>query len=129
MDLIMEHLAAAIAAGIAALVLWLRAWAVDLYRRHILETALGRAVGLALANPAVRAGAAAAVDDAARIGADYLRRTIPDTLRALGVGGVLVDMVRGELGRHLPPPPDPVAGPDLDAVRIPRTPVLFEGEE
>ena len=128
MDLIMEHLAATIAAGAAALLVWLRAWAVDLYRRRILETALGRAVGLAMANPAVRAGAAAAMDDAARIGADYLRRTIPDTLRKLGVQGALVDMVRGELGKHLPPPPAPVPGPDPEAVRVPRTPVLFEGE-
>ena len=125
MEAIYEHLAAAIAAGVAAFVLWLRSMLMDLYRRHLLETALDRAAGLALANPAVRAGVEAAIEDATRIGADYLRRTIPDTLRALGVGGVLVDMVRGEIGLHL----EQIARPEPEPVRIPRTPVLFEGEE
>ena len=116
------------AAVLAYLVLWARGVLTDLYRRHILETALDRAAGMALANPEVRAGAEAAVRLAAQHGAAYLRGTIPDTLRRLGVGGALVDMVRGEIGLHLEragiAPLPPAVAPE--AVVIPRTPVLFD---
>lgn len=126
MESLNEHLSALVAGGVASLVLWLRAWALDLWRRRILESALGRAAGLALADPAVRAGAQAALDLAVAHAAAYLERSIPDTLRRLGVGGALPEMVRGEIGRRLAQPP--AAPPAPEPVRIPRTPVLFEGD-
>ncbi len=130
MELVQEHLAALVAAGMSALVLWLRGWALDLWRRRILESALGRAAGLALADPEVRRGAERALGLAVERGATYLRRTVPDTLAALGVGATLTDMLRGEIGRRLAemPPLSHAAVTVADGIHIPRTPVLFESE-
>ena len=130
MDLIQEHLAALVEAGMSAFVLWLRSWALDLWRRRLLESALGRAAGLALADPEVRRGAERAMDMAVERGVIYLRRTVPDTLRNLGVGATLADMLRGEIGRRLAvtAPALPAAMAVAESIRIPRTPALFESE-
>jgi hypothetical protein len=130
MEMVQEHLAALVAAGMSAFVLWLRGWALDLWRRRILESALGRAAGLALADPEVRRGAERAMDIAVERGVTYLRHTVPDTLTALGVGATLADMLRGEIGRRLVemPPLSPAAVTVTDAIRIPSTPVLFDSE-
>jgi len=130
MELVQEHLAALIAAGMSALVLWLRGWALDVWRRRILESALGRAAGLALVDPEVRRGAERALDLAVGRGVTYLRRTVPDTLTALGVGATMAEMLRGEIGRRLAEmPPLPSARVTAaDAIRIPRTQALFESE-
>ncbi len=131
MELFQEHLAALVAAGMSAFVLWLRSWALDLWRRRILESALGRAAGLALADPEVRRGAERALDLAIEQGAAYLRRTVPDTLAALGVGATLTDMLRGEIGRRLadmPPVLTPRASPAPEPIRIPSTPTLFDSK-
>jgi hypothetical protein len=130
MEMVQEHLAALVAAGMSAFVLWLRGWALDLWRRRILESALGRAAGLALADPEVRRGAERAMDIAVERGVTYLRHTVPDTLRSLGVGATVADMLRGEIGRRLVemPPLSPAAVTVTDAIRIPSTPVLFDSE-
>jgi hypothetical protein len=63
-----------------------------------------------------------------------LRRTVPDTLAALGVGATMAEMLRGEIGRRLaemPPAPTPLPSAAVaaaDAIRIPSTPALFESE-
>ena len=130
MDLVQEPLAALVAAGVVAFVAWLRGWALDWWRRRVLESALGRAAGLALGDPEVRRGAERALDQAIEHGQAYLRRTVPDTLRALGVGSALAEMLRGEIGRRLAAVP-PTSAPTMvdNGIRIPRTPVLFEGED
>ncbi len=133
MELVQEHLAALVAAGLSALVLWLRSWALDLWRRRLLESALGRAAGLALADPEVRRGAERALDLAIERGVTYLRRTVPDTLRSLGVGANLAEMLRGEIGRRIVPAPSvlPAATTTLavaESIRIPSSPKLFDSE-
>jgi hypothetical protein len=76
MELVQEPLAALVAAGMSALVLWVRGWALDVWRRRILESALGRAAGLALVDPEVRRGAERALDLAVGRGVTYLRRAV-----------------------------------------------------
>lgn len=131
MELVQEHLAALVAAGTSAFVLWLRSWALDLWRRRLLESALGRAAGLALADPEVRRGAERALDLAVGRGVTYLRRTVPDTLAALGVGATLAEMLRGEIGRRLTeaaPALSAASNLPANGIRIPSTPVLFDSE-
>jgi hypothetical protein len=64
-------------------------------------------------------------------GVTYLRRTVPDTLAALGVGATLAEMLRGEIGRRLTevaPALSAASGLPANGIRIPHTPVLFDSE-
>ena len=96
-----EHLAV-IAAILGHAVPWARRTLDDWLARQRLETALGRAAGLILADPAVQARGALALEASITVGRDYLRQAIPDTLRTLGVTeDRLLLMLRGEAGKRL----------------------------
>jgi hypothetical protein len=97
-----ELLLALLAAILGRALPWLRATVEDWAARQRLESALGRAVGLILTDPAVQARGALALEAAIGVGRGYLREAIPDTLQRLGVTEErLVLMLRGEAGKRL----------------------------
>jgi hypothetical protein len=105
-DILLAHLTelmlAVIAAILARAVPWARAMLEDWLARQRLESALGRAAGLILADPQVQARGALALEQAVEVGRAYLRDAIPDTLRRLGVTEErLLLMLRGEAGKRL----------------------------
>ena len=70
--------------------------------RQRLESALGRAAGMALQDRAVQAAGQMALGAAVGVGVDYVQRAIPDTLQKLGVDTArLNDMIVGQVGQLL----------------------------
>lgn len=85
MDLVQAHLAELLVVVLGLVLVQVRAWVEDLLARFRLEGALGRAVGLVLADERARS-AAEGLRQAAIIAArSYVREAIPATLRRLGV--------------------------------------------
>ncbi|MDP3414630.1 hypothetical protein [Falsiroseomonas sp.] len=102
MEQLQEAALALASAVVSALALYVAAWLRDRAARLRLDSALGRAAGLVLADPRVQAAGAGALDAAAEVGASYLRRTLPGTLAQLGVPpGRVAEMVTGEAARVL----------------------------
>lgn len=104
MEPLFAHLAELLLAVIAALLARYlpvaRAWIDDWLARQRLETALGRAAGLVLLDPAVRNRGLDALGEALRVGEEYLAQSIPDTLKRLGVTpDRLKLMLRGQVGK------------------------------
>lgn len=113
MEQLQEAALAFAGAAVSVLAAFVAAWMRDRAARLWLDSALGRAAGLVLADPRVQAAGAAALGAAAEVGANYLRRTMPGTLAKLGVPpGRAAEMVAGEAGRILAlgiPPGSPAA--------------------
>lgn len=85
MDLVQAHLAELLVVVLGLVLVQVRQWVEDRLARVRLESALGRAVGLVLADERARS-AAEGLRQAAIIAArSYVREAIPDTLRRLGV--------------------------------------------
>lgn len=102
MDELVAALTGLATAVATALIVWVRGQVVDWMARQRLEGALGRAAGLVMADSAVQAAGAQALDAALGMAEDYVREAIPDTLKRLGVPDErLAKMVRGEVGKRL----------------------------
>lgn len=102
LDPVIQAAATLVSTVLAALLgyvgLALREW----LARQRVETALGRAAGLVLADPRVRAGVVGALGDAAALGAVYVQKAIPATLAQLAVPPERVrDMVLAEAAKAL----------------------------
>lgn len=79
---------------------WARTAFQDWAARQRLNSALGRAAGIALQSPQVRQAGEAALDFGVDMATHYLRSAIPDTLKKLGVPDErLTAMVIGEIGK------------------------------
>lgn len=102
MDELREALMTLASVAVSAITVYLGVWLRDRAARLRLDSALGRAAGLIIADPRVQAAGAAALGSAAEVGVRYLRRTMPDTLAQLGVpAGRVAEMVTGEAARAL----------------------------
>lgn len=102
MEQLQEALVALAGAAVSALTVYLWAWLRDRAARLRLDSALGRAAGLTLADPRVQAAGAAALGAAAEVGVSYLRLTVPGTLAQLRLPpGRVGMMVTGEAARAL----------------------------
>lgn len=110
MEQLQEALLAVASAAGTALAGYLALWLRDRAARLRLDSGLGRAAGLVLADPRVQAAGAAALGQAAEVGVAYLRRSLPGTLSQLRVPpGRVAEMVTGEAAKVLatgaPTPP------------------------
>ena len=102
MDELVTALTGLATAVATALIVWVRGQVVDWMARQRLESALGRAAGLVLTDSAVQAAGAQAMDAALGMAEDYLRESLPDTLKRRGVHDArLSQMVRGEVGKRM----------------------------
>lgn len=113
MEQLQEAALALAGAALTVLAGYAGLWMRDRAARLRLDSALGRAAGLVLADPLVQAAGATALGAVAEVGASYLRRTIPGTLAQLGVPpGRAAEMVTGEAARIIAaaaPPGSPAA--------------------
>lgn len=106
MDLtpVTEAASALVASLLAALIAYAGAALRDWLARQRLDSALGRAAGLVLADPRVQAGLVEGLADASAAGAAYVQSAIPGTLAQLAVPPERVrQMVLGEAGKFLGP--------------------------
>jgi hypothetical protein len=104
MDLapIQEALTALVSACLAAVIAYAGAWLRDHAARLRLNSALGRAAGLAVTQIGIDKIAVAAAGRAAAVGAGYVQQAIPGTLRQLAVPPDRVRlMVEAEIGKLL----------------------------
>ena len=100
MEQLQEALMALAGTLVSALAVYAATWLRDRAARLRLDSALGRAAGLVLADSRVQEAGAAALGAAAEVGAAYVRRTVPGTLAQLGVPpGRVAEMVAGEAGK------------------------------
>lgn len=100
MDLVRAHLAELLVVVLGLVLVQVRAWVEDVLARFRLEGALGRAVGLVLADERGRS-AAEGLRQAAIIAArSYVREAIPATLKRLGVDDTRLEkMILAEVAK------------------------------
>lgn len=100
MDLVQAHLAELLVIALGLVLVQVRAWVEDLLARFRLEGALGRAVGLVLADPRAKEAAEGLRQAALAAARSYVREAIPSTLRRLGVDDARLErMIQAEVAR------------------------------